>query len=178
MLLFFQNFEWQTIIAFLPLIAVIIGAVVATSITYFYGKIQTRKQNTFLLSNEFNTEEMMTARIAASRLLETNELPLSELIKENREDWQKVFRLLHFFDRLDKLKHHNLIDEKLACSLFGNFFENYNKRFEVLLKAQIENPERPYSVVERVSDITWLKRIPEHKSLRLHNQDDSKYRCD
>jgi len=63
-------YNMESVITFIPIVAVTIGAILGASVTYLYGRAQTRRQNTFLLSSEFNTDEMLKSRLAANQLLE------------------------------------------------------------------------------------------------------------
>ncbi len=58
-------YNMESVITFIPIVAVTIGAILGASVTYLYGRAQTRRQNTFLLSSEFNTDEMLKSRLAA-----------------------------------------------------------------------------------------------------------------
>ena len=110
----------------------------------------------------WNTQDMLHSRIAAARILRTNEKSLKELEQSlSEEEFEPVSRILHFFDNLELLKQQNLIDAKVAKGLFGRFFTFFNQYFQVLFDAARADPEDWKQLVARVQALAkWLADDP------------------
>lgn len=155
-------------IATLSALAGLSGVVIGSFLNGYFSRFNSRKQNTFLLNNEFHSNEMLKSRIKADQLLKNYQGTLVGLRNSEPEDFHHVSRVLHFFDQLDILSQSALIDKDLARSLFGYYYKHFGKYFEIVYKAQLTSKRDEWSpLISRISDLDWLLEKDESTPLSL-----------
>lgn len=140
----------------MELIAALIGAIVGSFasalLTSFYMRQEQRKQiqiqTTMNLYNEFQSKNMLASRIKADKLLDENrssERPLSfmGLHKElDEENWHHLTLIVHFWEKFSVLYQSNYLDNKLARTFLGRYFDYYFSRyFKALGRESLEKDE-------------------------------------
>jgi hypothetical protein len=87
----------------------------------FYDQEERRRQNTYDLHREFNTETMMLARLSAGKLIGSNGVAL-DLMEEDPEGAARIWAVVAFYERLWFSIQADRIDDSLVAPLFGNIF--------------------------------------------------------
>lgn len=139
--------------------AVIIGALVSVVIsTLFARREQMRKiqiETTLRLFEQYQSNEMVTSRNKANKLLSENKKqprPLSYGELYDRlpsEEYDHIARILQFFTQVAVLHRAKYLDHKLVHASLGRYFEFwYGQHFELLWRISKEKGEPAREWVE------------------------------
>ena len=151
------------------IVAVAVGSVLSFVVGWIMARrsdkrssVETRKQNTFKLNEDYMdqvVDRKMASIILRDALAEhgpqTNRFIESHV---ERPKYLSIEKVLHFFDNLQDLKEHNLIDIELARGLFSRAYENLYEHFEQMASAEPKRKQgQRLTITQRVCKVReWL----------------------
>jgi hypothetical protein len=154
------------------LIGALIGSACGALFTLLYGLWDQNRKNkletTMNLYRTFHSQEMMLVRVQADKVLKREKQKgqgwnYRELYGHlPAEEWLNISIMAHFFEQLAVYRKVGYLNDKLAKTLFSNYFNYfYNEYFKELNRSAIAaNDVRGFvMVIEEIAP--WLQQTKE-----------------
>jgi len=112
-----------------------LGALKGASISKESSLLLEKSKNAVTLYNEFLSPDMEVIREESSRLIKANNRSITPLTyqqmhqAEDKNYLIAISRLVHFWEKVEKLIENNFVDENLTTELLQNYFRSHYKNF-------------------------------------------------
>jgi hypothetical protein len=162
--------------------AVIVGALVSVIVSTLFARremmVKTRILTTLDLYKQYQSNDMVTSRNMADKILKENQArpePLSYNELYNTlplEEYDHIARLLHFFTQIADLHKLKYLDTKLVNETFARYFKYWHEtHFHWLWQISKDKGEPPREWIEPLNYLAKQMNLTHPPSARLESKE-------